>query len=308
MEENMLKRFKENPILSPITTHPWESYMAYNAAVLYEEGKFHIVYRAQGVKTGTSRFGYASTKDGFHIDSRLEEPIFLPDPLNDLERTVEDPRLVKIEDKIYLSYTAVGNIPRVGWGSIQIAMTSINADDFLAHRWNWGKRIYPFPGVDNKHICLFPEKINSKWVMYHRIPPHIWVAYSDDLVNWKNCSIVMQPQEEWEYLKIGGGAPPIKLDEGWLVIYHAVDANIHYRLGAALIDLNNPEKVIARTKKPILQPEEEYERKGAVPNVVFTCGASVVDDTLFLFYAGADTVVCVATCKVKELLDSMEKV
>lgn len=304
----MLKRFKGNPILAPKKEHPWESYMVYNAAVLYEDEKFHIVYRAQGVKTGTSRLGYASSKDGFHIDNRLEEPIFMPDPLNDLERTVEDPRLVKIGDKIYLSYTAVGSIPRVGWGSIQVAMTSISVDDFIAHRWNWGKRIYPFPGVDNKHICLFPEKINGKWVMYHRIPPHIWVAYSDDLVNWKNCSIVMRPQEEWEYLKIGGGAPPIKLDQGWLVIYHAVDENIHYRLGAALIDLNDPEKVIARAKKPILQPEEEYERKGAVPNVVFTCGASVVDGTLFLFYAGADTVVCVASCEVKELLDSMEKV
>lgn len=304
----MLKRFKGNPILAPKKENLWESYMVYNAAVLYEDEKFHIVYRAQGVKTGTSRLGYASSKDGFHIDNRLEEPIFMPDPLNDLERTVEDPRLVKIGDKIYLSYTAVGSIPRVGWGSIQVAMTSISVDDFLAHRWNWEKRIYPFPGVDNKHICLFPEKINGKWVMYHRIPPHIWVAYSDDLVNWKNCSIVMRPQEEWEYLKIGGGAPPIKLDQGWLVIYHAVDEKIHYRLGAALIDLNNPEKVIARAKKPILQPEEEYERKGAVPNVVFTCGASVVDGTLFLFYAGADTVVCVATCEVKELLDSMEKV
>ena len=303
----MLKRYEGNPILKPKKENAWESYMVYNTAVLYEDGKFHIVYRAQGVKTGTSRLGYASSEDGFRIDERLEEPIFMPDPMNDLERTVEDPRLVRIGDKFYLGYTAVGDIPRAGWGSIQIAMTSIKVDDFLAHRWNWGERTYPFPGVDNKHICLFPEKIGGKWAMYHRIPPHIWVAYSNDLVHWQDSNIVMSPREGWEYLKVGGGAPPIKLKEGWLVIYHGVDEHVHYRLGVALIDHKDPEKVLMRGRTPFLEPKEEYELHGAVPNVVFTCGAVVVDDTLYLYYAGADTVVCVATAKVADILAFLEE-
>lgn len=302
----MLKRYKGNPILKPKRENAWESYMVYNSAVLYEDGRFHILYRAQGLKTGTSRFGYATSEDGFRIDDRLDEPIFMPDPLNDLECTVEDPRLVRIDDTIYLTYTAVGNVPRVGWKSIQIAMTSIKADDFLAQRWKWGRRTYPFPGVDNKHFCLFPEKIGGKWVMYHRIPPHIWVAYSDDLVHWRDSNIVMSPIEGWEYLKIGGGAPPIKLKEGWLVIYHGVDDHVHYRLGVALIDRKDPVKVLMRSKSPLLEPVEWYELHGAVPNIVFTCGAVVVDDILYIYYAGADTVVCVATARVEEILAFLE--
>lgn len=302
----MLKRYKGNPILKPKRENAWESYMVYNSAVLYEDGRFHILYRAQGLKTGTSRFGYATSEDGFRIDDRLDKPIFMPDPLNDLECTVEDPRLVRIDDTIYLTYTAVGNVPRVGWKSIQIAMTSIKADDFLAQRWKWGRRTYPFPGVDNKHFCLFPEKIGGKWVMYHRIPPHIWVAYSDDLVHWRDSNIVMSPIEGWEYLKIGGGAPPIKLKEGWLVIYHGVDDHVHYRLGVALIDRKDPVKVLMRSKSPLLEPVEWYELHGAVPNIVFTCGAVVVDDILYIYYAGADTVVCVATARVEEILAFLE--
>ena len=302
----MLKRYKGNPVLKPKRENAWESYMVYNSAVLYEDGRFHILYRAQGLKTGTSRFGYATSEDGFRIDDRLDEPIFMPDPLNDLECTVEDPRLVRIDDTIYLTYTAVGNVPRVGWKSIQIAMTSIKADDFLAQRWKWGRRTYPFPGVDNKHFCLFPEKIGGKWVMYHRIPPHIWVAYSDDLVHWRDSNIVMSPIEGWEYLKIGGGAPPIKLKEGWLVIYHGVDDHVHYRLGVALIDRKDPVKVLMRSKSPLLEPMEWYELHGAVPNIVFTCGAVVVDDILYIYYAGADTVVCVATARVEEILAFLE--
>jgi len=304
----MLKRYGGNPILKPIREHPWESLMVYNCAAVYENSKVHIVYRAQGEKGGISRFGYAVSNDGFHIDKRLDEPIF--EPRNEFESCgCEDPRLTKIGERLYMCYSAIGRMPRMTRysGTIQVGITSIKVSDFLRHQWNWGRRGYPFPRVDNKNACIFPEKINGKFVMYHRIPPHIWIAYSDDLESWYDLKIVMSPIEDWEYFKLGSGPPPIKTNDGWLYIYHAVDCNLHYRLGLALIDLKNPKKVLKRSRKPLLQPEEDYELYGVVPNVVFSCGAVVIGDTLFLYYGGADTVICVATAKVPELLAYLKK-
>jgi len=306
----MLKRYEGNPILRPIREHSWESLMVYNCAAVYEGGKVHIVYRAQGEKGGKSKLGYAVSNDGFHIDERLEEPIFEPEPNNEFESYgCEDPRLTKIGEHLYVCYSAIGRMPRMTRysGTIQIGITSIKVSDFLRHQWNWGRRVYPFPRVDNKNACIFPEKINGKFVMYHRIPPHIWIAYSDDLESWYDLKIVMSPIEDWEYFKLGSGPPPIKTNDGWLYIYHAVDCNLHYRLGLALIDLKNPKKVLKRSRKPLLQPEEDYELYGVVPNVVFSCGAVVIGDTLFLYYGGADTVICVATAKVPELLAYLKK-
>ncbi len=300
----VMKRYKGNPILAP-RGNGWESVMVYNAAVIYEGGKVHILYRAQGGKTGPSRVGYASSKDGFNIDERLDHPIFGPSPDSDLDFFgIEDPRLTRVEDTIYLNYTAYGSnmgmvFPVKG---VQVAITSISVDDFLNKKWNWGERIYPFYRVDNKNSFFLPEKVNGKFVLIHRIPPHMWIAYSDDLKNWENQKILMSPQFDWEYFKIGGGAPPIKTDKGWITIYHGVDRKMQYRLGLALLDLEDPGKVIARYDKPFLEPETDYEKSGVVPNVTFTCGAVTIGDELFLYYGGADTVICVATAKVKDVL------
>ena len=306
----VLQRYKGNPIMAPKEENPWESIMVYNCAAVYEGGKVHIVYRAQGAKTGVSRLGYASSKDGFNIDERLDKPIFGPDPDSDLEYLgIEDPRLTRIDDRIYLNYTAYGSnmgmvFPVTG---VQLGLTSISVDDFLNKKWNWSEREYPFYRVDNKNSFFFPKKVNGRYVLIHRIPPHIWIAYSDDLKTWDNQKILMSPEFEWEYFKIGGGAPPIKTEEGWLLIYHGVDRRMQYRLGLALLDLKDPGKVIARYNKPFFQPEADYEINGVVPNVTFTCGAVTIDDTLFLYYGGADTVICVATAKIKDVLGILGK-
>ena len=299
-----LKRYKDNPILSP-KGDGWESVMVYNCGAIYEGGKVHILYRAQGAKTGISRFGYASSKDGFTIDERLDYPVFGPSDDSDLDcKGVEDPRLTRIGDRIYLCYTAYGNnmgmvFPITG---VQLAITSISVDDFLNKKWNWSKREYPFYRVDNKNSFFFPEKIGGKYVMVHRIPPHMWIAYSDDMVTWTNQQILMSPEFEWEFFKIGGGAPPIKTEKGWITIYHGVDREMRYRLGIALLDLEDPSKVIGRYNQPFMEPEEAYEIDGVVPNVTFTCGAVRIEDTIYVYYGGADTVVCVATAKVDDLL------
>ncbi|RKY41913.1 MAG: glycosidase [Candidatus Makaraimicrobium thalassicum] len=301
----VLKRYKGNPILAPRKENPWESVMVYNCAAIYEDGKVHILYRAQGSKTGVSRLGYASSRDGFHIDERLDEPVFGPDPASDLESLgIEDPRLTRIGDTIYMNYSAYGTSMGMVFPltRVQIGITSISVDDFLEKKWNWGDRYYPFYMVDDKNSFFFPEKVNGRYVFVHRIPPHMWIAYSDDLKTWDNQKILMSPEFDWEYFKIGGGAPPIKTEKGWILIYHGVDRSMHYRLGVALLDLEDPGRVIRRYDKPFLEAEADYEISGVVPNVTFSCGAVVIDDTLFVYYGGADTVICVATAKVKEVL------
>lgn len=291
----MLEKFEGNPIIKPLPQNAWESKCVFNCATFYNGDKVHIVYRAAG-DDNISRLGYASSSDGFNVDERLSEPIFTPKGKFEL-KGCEDPRITKICEEYYMFYTAFD-------GSVaQIGQVVIKADDFLAHKWRWGKRIYPFPKVNNKDVVLFPEKIKGKWVLYHRISPHVWVAYSDDLVHWKNSNIVIMPRDNnWENVKIGAGAPPIKTPRGWLFIYHAVDKNKVYRLGLVLIDLNYPEKIIYRSKEPILEPDKQHERVGDVPNVVFTCGALLKGTRLFVYYGGADTVICVATKKLREIL------
>ena len=298
-------RYKNNPILTPIKEHSWEAFMVYNCGAIYEAGKVHLIYRAQGEKGGVSRFGYASSKDGFHIDERLSEPIYAPLPGNEFELYgCEDPRLTLLGDRIYMCYSAIGELSCMTSyaKTIQVGMTSISVSDFLSHRWNWSSRIYPLPRVDNKNACLLPEKVGGKYVMYHRLPPHIWISYADDLEHWYDLKILMSPQNEWEYFKVGLGPSPIKTERGWLFIYHGVDNKLRYRLGLAFLDLNNPSKVIWRSSEPILEPEEEFEKKGVIPNVVYSCGAVAIGDMLFIYYGAADTVICVATTKLSTIL------
>ncbi len=300
----VLKRYKRNPILSPNPDNLWESVMTYNCAAIYAEGKVHIAYRAQGSKPGISRVGYASSKNGFDIDERLDQPIFGPDAASDLECFgVEDPRLTHIGDRIYMNYTAYGN----GMGIVeprkryQVGITSISVEDFLNKKWNWSKRIYPFYMSESKNSFFFPEKINGKYALIHRTSPNIAISYSDNIEKWSEQKILMKAENNWEYFKIGGGAPPIKTDKGWLFIYHGVDRSTSYRLGVALLDLNDPEKVLKRSKIPFLEPETEYECSGVVPNVVFTCGAVLIDDMILVYYGGADTVIGVATARLDEI-------
>ncbi len=302
----MLKRYEKNPILKPIKDHAWESERVFNCAVTYENGKIHIVYRAQD-ENGVSRLGYASSTDGYSIEERLDNPIFVPS--NHREAFgCEDPRITKIGNDYYMCYTAYGKVRR--WRKIdsktrlaQVGITSISVEDFLNKTWNWRKRVYPFPDVDSKNCVLFPEKFGDKYAVYHRIPPHIWIAYSNNLEDWSESyhKIVMRPEEKWECRKIGAGAPPIKIDKGWLFVYHGVDENFTYRLGIALIDPENPEKVL-KSKKPILEPKEDYEK-----NIVFSCGAIVLDGKLYVYYGADDTVIGVATAEVSELLSMFEK-
>jgi len=304
-----LQRYEGNPIITPIEKSKWECKYVLNPGALRIKDKVYLFYRAVG-NDNISHIGLAIS-DGYNILERLADPIFSPATLEE-KMGCEDPRLIIVEDKIFMLYTAYdGNIA-------QIAAASIVVEEFIkGNYYNWKREGLAFRNIWDKDAILFPEKINGKYVIYHRIEPSIWVTYINEIkfpIREKHAIIIgPRPGRMWDSLKIGAGAQPLKTKYGWLLIYHGVDYNYVYRLGVILVDLNNPQRVIYRSPNPILEPEEEYEigLSGAwVPNVVFTCGA-VADkdkevledeDRIMVYYGAADTSIGVAEAALADLI------
>lgn len=286
-----LQRHPANPIFLPHPYHAWENLNVFNPAVVYNNGLFHMIYRAQG-HSYISHLGYAVSEDGVHW-ARLDKPIFSPkEPWE--SRGVEDPRITFLEGTFYMTYTGY---------SPQGPQAALAASKNLL---TWERLGIILPGENNKDHTLFPRRIQGKYALLHRRPPSIWLAYSEDLLHWSQHTTIMHPRPgTWEHKKIGAGGPPILTEHGWLLIYHAVDQNHVYRLGAALLDLDDPSQVKARLPEPILEPTEPWEIKGDVPNVVFTCAAVPVGDQLFVFYGGADRLIGLATAPIPELLNQL---
>lgn len=287
-----LKRYQGNPILKPKVYNEWESSLVFNPAAIYHNGLVHVFYRAMGVDN-ISRIGYAVSSDCFNF-SRLDKPVFVPEGRLSTGGC-EDPRVVRLEDKFHMTYTAYSQ------DGVRVALAS------TANFISWERLGVILPEINNKDAVLFPEKIAGRYVMFHRPmdekPLSIWIAYSDDLVHWYDQEKVMAPQKgNWDGLTIGANCPPLKTEKGWLLIYHGVDESSTYRLGVALFDLKDPRTLLHRHPEPILVPEEDYELRGEVHEVVFSCGACEVDGTYFIYYGAADRVVCVATIEKEELL------
>ncbi|HRN96220.1 MAG TPA: hypothetical protein PLD54_02135 [Candidatus Levybacteria bacterium] len=308
-----LKRYDKNPILLPIEEHEWERKAAFNPTALLVDDTVHIVYRGWS-ETDVSTMGYATSKDGFTIDERLPDPIYIPRAdfeLSDDNRNngCEDGRLTFIDGRVYNTYTAYDghNPPRVGLSSIAI-------EDFLEKKWhNWAQPILISPpGIDDKDCAILPKKINGKYMVYHRIDKRIWIDFVDSLAFPHDTYIQGFPwlsarEGKWDDLKIGIAGPPIETEQGWIFMYHGISSHDNsYRLGALLLDLNDPTKIISRIDDPILEPVEDYERDGWVPNVVFPCGAVIKDNNLLVYYGGADKVVGVAYCDINEFLGKFE--
>lgn len=284
-----LQRYSGNPILAPIPDHAWENRTVFNCGVAQTEDEIILIYRAQGQENNVSRLGYARSTDGYHFD-RLAHPVFEPEA--DTERLgVEDPRLTWLDGQWQMLYTA--------WSPESIQVARATTHDFRT----WERKGIVIPGPDNKDAALFPEKVAGRYVMFHRIPPSMWLAYSDDLVHWGDYVEIMGPRPGlWDNLKIGAGGPPLRTEHGWLCIYHGVDQDTVYRLGVALLDLEDPSRVISRPDPFLLEPEEPWELEGDIPNVVFTCGTAEVDGTLLVYYGGADRVIAIATANRDELI------
>lgn len=309
----MLKRYVHNPVLESVKNHPWESRYVLNAGAIKLDGKVYLVYRAVG-EDKVSRLGLAVSDDGFRFKHRLDHPIFEPEEKAEAQGC-EDPRLTRIGDRIYMTYTAYDGM------IAQVALASIPVDAFLHRRWKaWQRHGTVFPGITNKDAALFPEQFNEKFAMLHRVDPHMWVTFSPHLsCPWPRkmhkilagatCGMM------WDASKIGGGSQPIKTRFGWLLITHGVDYAHIYRLGVMLLDLENPAKLLYRSPNFILEPEDDWElgkvERSWVPGVVYTCGAVPrdgekgildADDELIVYYGAADSVICAASARIGDLI------
>jgi len=319
-----LKKHEANPIIAPKAENDWEAFNTFNPAAVQAGGKVHILYRAQGFDY-VSQVGYAVSKDGIHVDRRLDEPVY--GPRNEFETNpkdgarhdfmsgggfggVEDPRVTLIGHKLYMTYVAFD-----GWSPPRLALTSIELDDFLNERWLWSKPVLVSrPGIVDKSGCLLPEKVNGKYVFFHRVFPNILIDYLDDLdfdgkTKWLKGEhqIKIRP-DKWDSRKIGAGAPPVKTPDGWLLIYYGVDDRdaSKYHIGAMLLDLADPTKVLHRSNSPILRPTEVYENVGFKPGIAYPCGAVIIKGKLLVYYGGADSVVCVATADLDTFLADLK--
>ncbi len=309
------EKYKDNPIIKPIADHAWESKATFNPGVIYLDKKIYLIYRAMS-DDNTSVLGQASTRDGFKIDERLPEPIYsVREPFEQkiipgANSGCEDPRLTQINDTIYMCYTAFD-----GKNFTRVALSSIPVKDFLVKKWNWAKPVLISPpNIHDKDAAIFPKKIKGKYAILHRLNVDIWIDFVDNLEfdgeKFIKGQILMSPRFPFgkgHSKKIGIAGPPLETERGWLLLYHGISQrpDNHYHLRAALLDLYDPTKIIARTDETILEPELSYEEKGVVPNVVFSCGNIILNDTLYVYYGAADTVIGVATLKVSDLLKKL---
>lgn len=244
--------------------------------------------------TSISHFRLARSNDGIHFKID-DSPTIMP-ALAEEAWGIEDPRITKILDTYYITYTAVS---KYGAGA-----ALIQTKDFKEY-----ERLGMIFAPENKDVAIFPEKIGGRYYALNRpVPfaigsPDMWIARSDDLLHWGEQRHFLGVSEEcsWRSGRIGGGAVPVKTKKGWLLIYHAADKENIYCLGALLLDLENPYKIIANTKLPILKPEFPYETEGFFKNVVFTCGVLLEEDTLIIYYGASDDKICRADISLEEL-------
>jgi predicted GH43/DUF377 family glycosyl hydrolase len=323
-----LIRAEENPIITPKPEHNWEAWQTFNPGVILLNGKVHFLYRAIG-NDGISRLGYAVSQDGFNIDERLSFPVY-EHHLNISEPGIlfsspqfnvysyfsggswggaEDPRIVRVdeEDTLYMTYTAVDN-------GLGIALTSIKVNDFLKKNWRWKKpRLISKPGEIHKNWVIFPEKINSQYAILHSINPKISIAYRDSLEFREGEYIESyydsnSPRKKcWDSWVRGAGAPPLKTDEGWLLLYHAMEENDFgkYKVGAMLLDLNDPTKILYRSPAPILEPEQDYENNGFKRGVVYVSGAVIKNGELLVYYGASDSYIGVAHINLNKFISAL---
>jgi predicted GH43/DUF377 family glycosyl hydrolase len=316
----IVKREEHNPILRPVTQHPWEALAAFSWSVLHTTDGDHYYYRAMsepdqivGMHTSISVIGHATSKDGLHIENR--EPLLVPSVPYDTYGC-EDPRIVFFEGKYYLFYTALGGYP-FSADNIKIAVAVGDTPTAFAEK----HLVTPF---NAKAMTLFPERVNGKIIALFscstdKPPAYIAFAELDSIEDLWSPDFWNKWQENkdsyaldlrrfnTDQIEVGG--QPIKTDDGWLVVYAHIQDYFSGKpvLGveAVLLDLAQPRKILGKTPGPFLVPEEVYERYGLVPNVVFPTGVDVVGDDLAVYYSAADTTGCRAHVSLSSLIRSL---
>jgi len=324
-------KFEGNPVLKPHPSHPWENLVVCNPGVIHDGERFVMLYRAAGDDAEhVIHFGLATSMDGFHFERQSPEPILSPSPDGPDAGCIEDPRIVRLDGRYYITYAYRAYHPQQYWlrennaayspqdstlpplfGQNMTASGLLVSDGMRTFR-RLGR--ITRPDVDDRDVILFPEKIGGRYAMLHRpmqwtgpqygtAYPAIWLSLSEDLLSWPESVLLAKGEQPWEN-KIGGSTPPLMTDHGWLVIYHAVDSKGVYRVGALMLDAEDPSKVLARTPQPIMEPETDFEWHGLYPHgVVFPTANVVLDGILYLYYGCADETIGVATADFAALVE-----
>jgi predicted GH43/DUF377 family glycosyl hydrolase len=334
-----ITRCPENPIVWP-GFYPWRMAVTFNPAVLYDGGRFVMYERAAGsLRPFQCSIGMLESEDGVHFAHVSPQPVITPKMLGSKYGSVQDPRVVKIDGVAYMTYafrpyawhsdpTGVG-VPDSHQGEFpgfsgrdeeNQTRSGIARSDDLVH-WEHVTWVNP-PGIDDRNVILFPEKIGGRFAVLrrpsplvtteakHALTPGIRISFSENLLTWTEPEPVIEPCLWWESNRIGGSTPPIRTTEGWLALYHGVEnvdpatRRVCYRLGAMMLDPKDPRRVLARCAEPILEPEAYYEKFGLyIPNVIFPTGAVVVHGVLHVYYGACDTAICLATVPLEELVE-----
>jgi predicted GH43/DUF377 family glycosyl hydrolase len=334
MEMDRLKVKKEGILLEKTSLY-FENDAVFNPAVIEKDGLIHLFYRALS-KGDFSTIGYCQLDSPMSISKRNTIPILLPQ-FEFEKKGMEDPRIVKIENQYYLTYTAFDGINALGaltissdlidfkhWGLITPLIIendedSVNFDRIVSSYSDELALNNNAEFVWDKNVMFFPRKINGKFYFVHRIKPDIlfviiselaeinvdfWKKYLTNLPEYRlDCDSVHLEKA----LYFGAGCPPIETDRGWIFIYHAAYENegkLIYKAHCILLDLNNPLNIIASLPYCLFEPEYEWEKKGNVNNVVFSTGCLMKDDTIYVYYGAADSCIACASFSVSELFES----
>jgi beta-1,2-mannobiose phosphorylase / 1,2-beta-oligomannan phosphorylase len=327
------------------TQYAFESKGVLNPAIMQVGTDVHMFYRA--FKKGNySTLGYCRFEGPVKIVERKNHPVFYPDKKEE-KQGVEDARLTKMDNTYYMTYTAYDGHNALGAVAVSTDLEKFdklgvitpkvtfreyynaiegnkNLSNKYLHQYHFLVEHGLLDKVPNyliwdKNLLLFPEKINGKFALLHRMFPGIQIVYFNDFADlttdfWIQYlfaldeHIVMDPAYGYETSHIGGGCPPIRTPHGWLLIYHAVEVTTYsnvYHMSAAILDINDPKKVIARLKKPLASPEHEWEKRGYVNNVCFPTGTAIFNEDLYIYYGAADSTIAVAKINMNELLNDL---
>jgi len=334
-----ITRCPENPIVRP-GLYDWRMSNVYNPGVIFDDGRFYMYERAAGsLRPHRCSIGLLASDDGVRFRHVLDRPVFTPEMAGSSCGSVQDPRVVRIDGAYYMTYafrrfawsmspTGLGvpdssQTPFPGFDPAKDKNQTRSGIAVSKDRVHWEHLAWATPAeIDDRDVILFPEKIAGRFALLRRPigyvgtdtghgaeHPSIRISFSEDLRTWTEPQVVARPEFKWEDNRIGGSTPPVRTERGWLVLYHGVETvhpptrRVIYRVGAMLLDLQDPRRVIARSPHFIMEPEAYYEKFGLViPNVIFPTGCAVKDGLLWIYYGVCDTAIALATVPLEELV------
>ena len=287
-----VERYENNPIVFP-DGEGFDASATFNPAAVVKNGRVYLFYRAQEVWFGTSVIGLAVSDDGLHF-TKMEEPVVVPEYSWEIPGGCEDPRIVRVNDTYYMTYTAYDG---------KTARLALARSKDLIH---WEKLGIVFPEWGwSKSGAILPVKVNGYYWMYFG-DSNVWIARSKDMVHWETDRswVVLRPRKGYfDSRLVEPGPPPVIVGDKIVLIYNGANDSLAYSVGWAIFSLDDPRRLVARAEEPILTPRTYWERFGQVRNVVFAEGLVHFRGKWFLYYGAADTFVCVATAStLKELL------